>query len=368
MNMSDEELIAELREVVEENYEPEPNRTPGWRVWVRPNMGSMQVIGGGIVTVRAKDRDEAIAAAQADYERRIMSALSPSPVGVTEQMLIDAFMQGASWRRRNGIPEGHEMIYEPKAARDYADATLSALSHHKPEGGAMGVEDFPIQKLVTELVRECERAISQRDRALADPTQRGEDGRTHDTCFEVIVRNWLTTALASHEPAPGDNQDETVRPNISDVTAALGRRIPTSTEAEGEVVWEFDRYINGDLMAEGVTIEREPDLERAAAKAARIASRGPNGEAPVLVLRNPLSLLIQARKERDRATQYWKDAENNVAELMAHTNTRITELIDLMVFIRKQFVAWAAIRGRDGVYADVIDKIDAALGRQTDER
>lgn len=53
----------------------EPSRTPGWRVWVRPDMGTVQVVGSGIVTVKAKDRDDAIAAAQADYERRILSAI-----------------------------------------------------------------------------------------------------------------------------------------------------------------------------------------------------------------------------------------------------------------------------------------------------
>lgn len=50
-------------------------------------------------------------------------------------------------------------------------------------------------------------------------------------------------------------------------------------------VFEFDRYINGRLMAEGVRIERIPTLEGAMIAAARIASRGPNGEIPVLVLR-----------------------------------------------------------------------------------
>lgn len=51
------------------------------------------------------------------------------------------------------------------------------------------------------------------------------------------------------------------------------------------MAFEFDRYINGELMAEGVTIERQDNLPDAMRAAARIASRGPNGEAPVLVLR-----------------------------------------------------------------------------------
>lgn len=52
--------------------------------------------------------------------------------------------------------------------------------------------------------------------------------------------------------------------------------------------FEFDRYVNGVLMAEGVTIERETTLEGAAKAAARIASRGANGEAPVLVFRQAI--------------------------------------------------------------------------------
>ncbi|MCA0338967.1 MAG: hypothetical protein LCH99_04470 [Proteobacteria bacterium] len=53
------------------------------------------------------------------------------------------------------------------------------------------------------------------------------------------------------------------------------------------MIYEFDRYVSGRLMAEGVTIERARSFQDAAATAARIASRGPNGETPVLVLRSP---------------------------------------------------------------------------------
>ncbi|MBD8556344.1 hypothetical protein IFT84_17690 [Rhizobium sp. CFBP 8762] len=49
--------------------------------------------------------------------------------------------------------------------------------------------------------------------------------------------------------------------------------------------FEFDRYINGVLMAEGVTIKREPDFDKACVQAAKIASYGKNGEMPVLVYR-----------------------------------------------------------------------------------
>ena len=47
--------------------------------------------------------------------------------------------------------------------------------------------------------------------------------------------------------------------------------------------FHFDRYINGTLMAEGVCIEKQTDLSSAMKEASRLASRGPNGEVPVLV-------------------------------------------------------------------------------------
>ena len=53
-------------------------------------------------------------------------------------------------------------------------------------------------------------------------------------------------------------------------------------------LYEFDRYINGVLMAEGVTVERATTLEQATMIAARIASKGKRGETPVLVLRAAL--------------------------------------------------------------------------------
>lgn len=55
--------------------------------------------------------------------------------------------------------------------------------------------------------------------------------------------------------------------------------------SEGKTTYEFDRYIDGRLMVEGVHIGRQTTVERAMQEAARVASRGPNGEVPVLVLR-----------------------------------------------------------------------------------
>lgn len=51
------------------------------------------------------------------------------------------------------------------------------------------------------------------------------------------------------------------------------------------LTFKFDRYINGALMAEGVTIERQPTFDKACVRAAELASYGKNGEIPVLVYR-----------------------------------------------------------------------------------
>ena len=67
-----------------------------------------------------------------------------------------------------------------------------------------------------------------------------------------------------------------------------------------ERIWTFDRYVNGVLMAEGVQISRAASFEGACVSAARLASRGPNGEVPVLVLASSptiAALIAEARRE-----------------------------------------------------------------------
>lgn len=87
-------------------------------------------------------------------------------------------------------------------------------------------------------------------------------------------------------------------PNVSVQAIASIRALPAqeppspgvtagATGAENRPPFEFHRYINGQLMAEGVRIEKQATLEGAMVAAAKIASRGPNGEAPVLVLATP---------------------------------------------------------------------------------
>ena len=77
------------------------------------------------------------------------------------------------------------------------------------------------------------------------------------------------------------------------------------TDAAPKRIWEFDRYINGVLMAEGVTVEKQPDIASAMKAAAIIASRGPHGEVPVLIVREGASehaaLIREAEAERDEA-------------------------------------------------------------------
>ena len=50
--------------------------------------------------------------------------------------------------------------------------------------------------------------------------------------------------------------------------------------------YHFDRYVDGKLKAEGVAVLAEgKTFEQALQAAARIASRGPHGELPVLFLK-----------------------------------------------------------------------------------
>ena len=57
------------------------------------------------------------------------------------------------------------------------------------------------------------------------------------------------------------------------------------TALELKPTFYFDRYINGVKMAEDVCVERASSLSAAMVVASKIASRGPNGEAAVLVYR-----------------------------------------------------------------------------------
>lgn len=106
-------------------------------------------------------RDDAVYAAQADYEARIISALSPeflsaldtqsSRTGTRFERLRDAYIRGMSWRDANGSLEGGY-----KAACDYADyetspitaAERNALSTPNPgdADGWRGIEEINVKE------------------------------------------------------------------------------------------------------------------------------------------------------------------------------------------------------------------------------
>ena len=86
--------------------------------------------------------------------------------------------------------------------------------------------------------------------------------------------------------------------------------------------FHFDRYINGVLMAEGVTIERERNFADASRAASRIASKGPNSEAPVLVLAALAPAEAGGVEAHDEQLAVWAD------ELMA--DLVLNSLMDLV--------------------------------------
>lgn len=87
-------------------------------------------------------------------------------------------------------------------------------------------------------------------------------------------------------------------------------------------IWTFDRYVNGILMAEGVEIEKAETFEQAAKAAVRLASSGPKGEAPVLVLRDTSeveAMVAAALREAARvavevAFDYWEETKKPVEQ------------------------------------------------------
>lgn len=123
----------------------------------------------------------------------------------------------------------------------------------------------------------------------------------------IDMRGWgyLTgkghRALGLDSETAGKEQDA-----LAEFIIEACRRAAAPPAPGGDVVAQgppfiFDRYVNGTLMAEGVTIERQDTLENAMAAAARIASRGPSGEVPVLVYTPPTAEEIARRAYRDAA-------------------------------------------------------------------
>lgn len=135
----------------------------------------------------------------------------------------------------------------------------------------------------------------------------------------------LRTIIECNDEGPGlidciDNDGERYTSQGLDDAIKLGRqalesdalRSLRSTEGkEGERTgpFEFDRYVDGVLMAEGVTIEDAKTLEMASRKAAKIACRGPNGESPVLVLIRPVSQAEVSEQMLERANAAFSAAK-----------------------------------------------------------
>ncbi len=96
--------------------------------------------------------------------------------------------------------------YRPMAPGLIVEA-LGVLPLASPPLPGRGEPEAVTQELVTDLVRECERAMKQRDEALADPTKRGPDGRTHDTTFEHILRQHLDPTYSYYLAASRPKED-----------------------------------------------------------------------------------------------------------------------------------------------------------------
>jgi len=103
-----------------------------------------------------------------------------------------------------------------------------------------------------------------------------------------------------------------------------------TTVSDDLAPYVFDRYVNGVLMAEGVTVERAPNLPSAMSKAASLAAKGPNREIPVLVLvsaRRPTADVTDAEQARQDAA----DARANFLTMQGSA----AQLLDRLVVARR---------------------------------
>jgi hypothetical protein len=106
--------------------------------------------------------------------------------------------------------------------------------------------------------------------------------------YDKIVGTWCLTCEATGPNEYGSRATWNRRaPSEPAEQAAPAAKVGALAGLSARPPFSFDRYIDGVLMAEGVTIEREDALCDAMSKAARLASRGPNGEVPVLVYTPP---------------------------------------------------------------------------------
>ncbi|WP_188238686.1 hypothetical protein [Stenotrophomonas maltophilia] len=86
----------------------------------------------------------------------------------------------------------------------------------------------------------------------------------------------------------------------------------------------FARFVNGVRMAEGVTIEKERNLTDAMQVAAKVASKGPNGEIPVLVHVAALSAQpspggqVDGPMSRQQCIDLWMQTDEDHSTLFDH--------------------------------------------------
>lgn len=102
---------------------------------------------------------------------------------------------------------------------------------------------------------------------------------------KTISEGDAVTPLYAHPPAPASVAGEPEQITAPRCTIC-GTCAPEGFAKDcNRPPFNFDRYINGVLMAEGVWVEKAGTLDAAMVIASRIASRGSDGEVPVLVYR-----------------------------------------------------------------------------------
>lgn len=154
-----------------------------------------------------------------------------------------------------------------------------------------------------EAIQATARAASDRTLTFTYRNWRGEVAERK----VVPIHVWFGTTDWHPEPqwflnANDLDKGETRDFAMKDIGAASPQPPSPEPVASGPP-FVFERYINGSLMAEGVTIEKATTLEAAMVKAAKIASRGPKGEAPVLVCAPPDTAAIRAQARADFADE-----------------------------------------------------------------
>lgn len=148
-----------------------------------------------------------------------------------------------------------------------------------------------------------------------------------------LIRRGDVLKIVARDRVPTDRTGSSFRvPSTQEKLDAI-KALPAVTVGVRPPFY-FDRYISGVRMAEDVCVERETTLEGAMLVAARIASKGPNGEAPVLVYRAPV-----AQTAPDAAVKRVVDLLDDLTErqwvLDGLTVSEIKEITDAIGAVRE---------------------------------